>query len=944
MTRRRTLVRWTLSICAALVLLVSGWMALAAGFAHAESTLGPPADASCAALGRVDWTATNGPQWGRTLLPGHGAPGGWFGVDVCGNGVNAYAPGGANLSCDHAPANFHATGCAPGGATYDGFGLTFQCVELVVRFSAWAFGDQPSAWRGNAPDLWSSGNHPADFTAIRNGASQSPMPGDIVVWGAVDPSGRPWPAGPGGNHDGHVAVVAAVHGSQVLIVEENALWGATNMPSETLPLAHNRAGWTLGKSVTLYGWLHSSKNTGRFDGHGAVRGTPSGPPNQSANSSTGLPSLAPAVVVTSAGTLADLTWTSLSPAERTAGASTDTAQITAPSAPRAAARSLGAPPGVRLAPLQTPAALIAPTGGRDVYALGMDGRLYAAHSAPALLGVAWQALGSPLGVRLVGAVAASPLPGGIAIGAIGSDGSFWWRAGPAGNLGGWTALGHPAQTLLTGAPVVAGMPGSGLPLALARGQDGHLYESHWTSGTPDSGISGSGAAAPSGWDGWVPVSLPAQAGLLQDPIVPIFELSTAHDHIGAWADTPLDLGVMDAHGALWLLRRTGASTAWRPYSIAGAVGIETVLGGVAVAALAGSAATATSVMHLYVARTQGTALVSLRVDQSGELAAPDWTPVAPALPSAPSATPGSSLALGADLSLLVASRDQRVMLAGTAPALALVAPADAAASGDTAASAAPSWAPAGAAPGPDSFADPFQSPTLDPRWLLEASSNGARLSAGGVALEPAAAPGRTLLLEGAPAGDLQMTVQVTLPAFAAGTTQAGVVLYLDDGDWLSLGVGRSGGASFCPVAWGKTFPCQSIPVPGAALAHGVYLRVERYGSVFTGLVSADGVRWSLVGSWRPVWPQSSAAGTTAPTPPNTASPSPTLAAAGGPAPTPAASPDVAPLAFTGAGLYAQSSADTALSASVSGWPTFLDFSLAAASGAGSAASNRPPPK
>ena len=51
----------------------------------------------------------------------------------------------ASVSCDHIPANWSRTGCAPGGATSDGFGLSFQCVELAARFSAWAFGDSPGS-------------------------------------------------------------------------------------------------------------------------------------------------------------------------------------------------------------------------------------------------------------------------------------------------------------------------------------------------------------------------------------------------------------------------------------------------------------------------------------------------------------------------------------------------------------------------------------------------------------------------------------------------------------------------------------------------------------------------------------------------------------------------------------------------------------------------------
>src|SRR5690348_17473486 len=44
--------------------------------------------ATCSQLARLDPTITNGSSWGRTILPGRGAPGGWFGVDVCSNGFN----------------------------------------------------------------------------------------------------------------------------------------------------------------------------------------------------------------------------------------------------------------------------------------------------------------------------------------------------------------------------------------------------------------------------------------------------------------------------------------------------------------------------------------------------------------------------------------------------------------------------------------------------------------------------------------------------------------------------------------------------------------------------------------------------------------------------------------------------------------------------------------
>ena len=122
---------------ALLVALVCSTMHATALFAF--RSIAPAADAqalrvsssaTCAQLARVNPTVTNGPSWGRTVLAGHGASGGWFGVDVCSNGFNSVSPNGSNVSCDSL-----AHGCSP---TNDGYGWTFQCPELIVRFSAWA--------------------------------------------------------------------------------------------------------------------------------------------------------------------------------------------------------------------------------------------------------------------------------------------------------------------------------------------------------------------------------------------------------------------------------------------------------------------------------------------------------------------------------------------------------------------------------------------------------------------------------------------------------------------------------------------------------------------------------------------------------------------------------------------------------------------------------------
>ncbi|MGZ3639376.1 MAG: CHAP domain-containing protein, partial [Ktedonobacterales bacterium] len=360
--------------------------------AQAAPLAGVPSGASCAVLSGIDPTFTNGRDWGRTIMRGHNAPGGWFGVDVCSNGNNSALSNGSSVSCSRAPSNWKSAGCAPGHPTSDGYGWTFQCVELVVRFSAWAYGDSPGAWGrsgwGNAPDLWSPVNHPSDFVMYPNGSSQAPVPGDILVWGSVDSAGRPWPAGPDGAHGGHIAVVAAVRNGMVITAEQNVKWGSEDHPSDTLALTHVGSRWilsgstqhetslptyrwqrTMGLSRATYGWLHSTHKGGVKPVSTPVpTHSPSSTQQPSANSTPhqapgGLPTLAPAAVVTSGGTLADLVWSTSDLFDGQAPADT----------PRADVRSLGAPTQSRLIVGQDPATVALPDGRRYTYVVGTDG-------------------------------------------------------------------------------------------------------------------------------------------------------------------------------------------------------------------------------------------------------------------------------------------------------------------------------------------------------------------------------------------------------------------------------------------------------------------------------------------------------------------------------------------------------------------------------------------
>ncbi len=83
----------------------------------------------------------------------------------------------------------------------------YQCVELVNRLITtlhWS----PSIW-GNADQIYGDANS-AYFDKHQNGSGYRPVPGDIVVWGG----------GEGGY--GHVAVVDAINGSLLTVVEQNA--------------------------------------------------------------------------------------------------------------------------------------------------------------------------------------------------------------------------------------------------------------------------------------------------------------------------------------------------------------------------------------------------------------------------------------------------------------------------------------------------------------------------------------------------------------------------------------------------------------------------------------------------------------------------------------------------------------------------------------------------
>lgn len=889
--------------------------------------------ASCAQLSNLDPTRTNGPSWGRTILPGRGAPGGWFGVDVCSNGINSVTPNGSNVSCSNS-----AQGCNP---TNDGYGWTFQCPELVVRFSAWAFGDNPAGWGrsgwGNAPDLWLPVNHPSDFIMYPNGSGTPPVPGDILVWGYLDAHGNPWPAGPDGSHGGHIAVVAAVHGGMVITAEQNVKWGNADHPSDTLALTKVGSRWilsgssqhttslptyrwqrTMGLSRGTFGWLHSVKNTGHFPNTKAKASSTSGqkvtsnPSTVSQQFPGGLPSLATTTVVTESGTLADLAWSTQS----------FFAPASDQSQPQAQVRSLGIPPGnVALASGQSAATLLMSNGARYTYARGTDGNLYAARTVPTSLGVFWTSLGQPQGVSLTDSPMASLFAGGVQVAALGNDGNLWWRAGPPDRLGNWVSLGAPSSTKLEGEMALAGAPGTGSPVIVALGVDGHMYIRIWQ----DADVAADGTQIPAAWSNWMSFGAQPAGTQMMGTLLVVPELPSAHNWIGSWPDSPLNLFATDTNGALWWFRSTHLSSGWTMTAVAGnPVALTGLMSGVAIptAVNTDSPANSAGMIHLYVAARQASYLCTLALPGSGGKAtSPKWL----AMPTRPvgvtEAASSAAVALGPGNSALVVAAGDDVMIGGAeAMTQALLPNMTAQVSGGK--SVTNPWVRAGSVAAAATFSDTFVSTPLDSRWTRVGGDARASLDRKGLVLVPGGNNIGALMQAAAP-GDGSLTLHVASPRTLPAKSNVGLVLYQDDGDWLTLRVDRAGTVRFCPMVLQVSQPCLSGKVD-AKLP--VWLQVQRSASIFTALVSNDGTTWRQVGQWTPNMsgaaaapPPAAAHGTV--TPSATATATSASGATPGAAVTATPDPAAAPLAFTSWGVLAEGNGGLA------GWPHMTDFTV-----------------
>ena len=133
--------------------------------------------------------------------------------------------------------------------TEDGYnlGLRYQCVEFVKRYYWEHFHHRMPDTLGHAKDFFDPAiadgglNAKRHLVQFQNGSTTPPEAGDIVVFDR-------WLFNP----YGHVAIVAAVDGASIEIIQQNP--GPFGSSRERLALAHANGHWTVA-SRRLLGWL-----------------------------------------------------------------------------------------------------------------------------------------------------------------------------------------------------------------------------------------------------------------------------------------------------------------------------------------------------------------------------------------------------------------------------------------------------------------------------------------------------------------------------------------------------------------------------------------------------------------------------------------------------------------------------------------------------------------
>ncbi|MFI5273352.1 MAG: hypothetical protein ACHQ4H_10020 [Ktedonobacterales bacterium] len=476
-----------------------------------------------------------------------------------------------------------------------------------------------------------------------------------------------------------------------------------------------------------------------------------------------------------------------------------------------------------------------------------------------------------------------------------------------------------------------GAPGSGTPLVLALGADGILYERNWQAATTGADNS---MQLPEGWGAWLAVPGQPAGVRLAGALLAVPENAAPHFWIGGWADTPLDLFALDTQGHLWWFRSVSLARSWDAVEVPLGATPTTLIAATAVVPATttsksgtkpGAATPATAArIHLYLGSAHGTLLAALDVPAAG-LAARTQGPALSTLAAAPGASAAHAahaiaLPVGPDASVLVASSAGNVLLGGTPAGIVTLAPDAATTNAGAATSQQPgAWLALGRVAQGASFDDAFTGRSLDARWNLMGPRVSVALTGQGVALSAPA--GSAALLQGTSAETLALSVKVTLPEHPSTALKAGLLLYLDGGDWLALRIDPAGRVALCAAAWGQAGPCfmRSITLPQASRS--VTLRLVSDAAGVTGQVSADGTTWQTVGQWLPIAPEG-ASGQAAGTPAATAAAhSATPSASATPSTTHATV--VAPLAFTACGLLVSGSVSAGQA------PLFSDFSVSA---------------
>jgi hypothetical protein len=149
-----------------------------------------------------------------------------------------------NLTAYGNGSSFNDVGCGtPFGCE---FGPEFQCTELALRYTYYAWGE-PATWGGAAYTMWEAGpNLPIPLQQFVNGAGVAPMQGDLMIFG------------PGwlGNYwdgSGHVAIVRDVGPGYVDVVEQNATSSGTDR------FALNGSFVTANGYTPIIGWLRETE-------------------------------------------------------------------------------------------------------------------------------------------------------------------------------------------------------------------------------------------------------------------------------------------------------------------------------------------------------------------------------------------------------------------------------------------------------------------------------------------------------------------------------------------------------------------------------------------------------------------------------------------------------------------------------------------------------------